>query len=336
MKAAVITKTNMPWEILDKPIPEPGAGQVLIKIHSCGLCGTDLHVHHGLLPVRLPCIPGHEPVGEIVATGPGVTTLNVKDRVGVFWHQRGCGRCSLCQRGLQIYCTQCPQGTNTWIGMGGGMAEYMLAWASGCELLPEGLSYSHAAPIFCAGFTVASGFYNATPKPGETIGIFGIGGLGHLAIQFAKAKGHPVIAITEHEEKRELAKQFGANEVVVAKGRFVDQILELGGLDVLLHTGNASATITELLGAMKPEGRIVIMGIDKAPFTAPPMALISKQLRIVGSTQNRRADLYDILQLTAKGVIQPMIEEYTLNEIQTVVQRLEEGKIRLRAVVNIA
>jgi D-arabinose 1-dehydrogenase-like Zn-dependent alcohol dehydrogenase len=220
--------------------------------------------------------------------------------------------------------------------MGGGMAEYMLAWASGCELLPEGLSYSHAAPIFCAGFTVASGFYNATPKPGETIGIFGIGGLGHLAIQFAKAKGHPVIAITEHEEKRELAKQFGANEVVVAKGRFVDQILELGGLDVLLHTGNASATITELLGAMKPEGRIVIMGIDKAPFTAPPMALISKQLRIVGSTQNRRADLYDILQLTAKGVIQPMIEEYTLNEIQTVVQRLEEGKIRLRAVVNIA
>lgn len=336
MKAAVITKVNMPWEIIEKPIPEPGAGQVLIKIHACGLCGTDLHVHHGLFSVPLPCIPGHEPVGEIVAVGPGVTHLNVQDRVGVFWHQRGCGRCSLCQSGLQIYCTQCPNGTNTWIGMGGGMAEYMLAWASGCVLLPDGLSYQAAAPIFCAGFTIASGFYNASPKPGERVGIFGIGGLGHLAIQFAKAKGHPVVAITEHEEKRELAKRFGADEVVVAKDRFVDQILASGGLDVLLHTGNASATITELLGAMRPEGRVVIMGIDKTPFTAPPMALISKQLRIVGSTQNRRADLYDILQLTAKGVIRPMIEEFSLNEIQDVVQRLERGTIRLRAVVNIA
>jgi D-arabinose 1-dehydrogenase-like Zn-dependent alcohol dehydrogenase len=191
--------------------------------------------------------------------------------------------------------------------MGGGMAEYMIAWASGCALLPDGLSYLNAAPIFCAGFTIASGFHNGKPKPGETVGVFGIGGLGHLAIQYAKAKGHRVIAITEHEEKCEVAKKLGADAAVVAGAHLVEEIQALGGIDVLLHTGNASSTITTLLEAMNPEGRIVIMGIDKTPIQASPMSLISKQLRIIGSTQNKRRDLYEILQLAAAGKVTTMI-----------------------------
>lgn len=333
MKAIAITEYNKPWTIIEKPTPEPSGGQVLIKIHACGLCGTDLHVHHGLLPVPLPCVPGHEPVGEIVSVGPGVVDLHVGDRVGVFWHQRGCGRCQACQMGQPIYCTQCPAQTNTWIGMGGGMAEYMLAWSTGCALLPDGLPYSLAAPLFCAGFTVASGFTNGEPKPGETIGVFGIGGLGHIAIQYAKAKGHRVIAITEHEDKIGPAKSFGADHAVLAQGAFVEQITALGGIDLLLHTGNASRTITSLLGSMRPEGRIVIMGIDNSPMVAPPLALISKQLRIIGSTQNHRKDLYDILKLAASGSITPMIEEYPLKELPAAVKRLEAGKVRMRAVI---
>lgn len=334
MKAALITKINSPWEIVERLKPIPLAGQVLIKVHSCGLCGTDLHVHHGDFPVPLPCIPGHEPVGEVVEVGPGVTDLVLGDRVGVFWHQRGCGRCPSCQMGQPMYCCNCPKGTDTWIGMGGGMAEYMLAWASGCELLPEKLSYQAAAPLFCAGYTISSGFHNGFPKPGETIGVFGIGGLGHLAIQYAKAKGHCVIAITEHEDKIDLAKQLGADEVVVVGAGFVDQIRAIGGIDVLLHTGNASKNITALLEAMNPEGRIVIMGIDKSPIEAPVMSMIHKQLRIVGSTQNKRRDLYDILQLAAAGRIKPMIESYGLQDLPAVVKRLEEGKVRFRAVVD--
>lgn len=334
MKAAVITRINTPWEIMEKPQPQPKDGQVLIKIHACGLCGTDLHVHHGLFPVPLPCIPGHEPVGEIVSVGPGVTDLKVNDRVGVFWHQRGCGRCQICQSGYPKYCSECPNQTNTWVGMGGGMAEYMLAWSSGCALIPDELSYLNAAPLFCAGYTIASGFHNGRPKPGETIGVFGIGGLGHLAIQYAKAKGHSVVAITEHEEKRDLAKKLGADEVVVTGPRLIDNVKALGGIDVLLHTGNAGSTITQLLEAMKPEGRIVIMGIDKTPLQAPPMAIISKQLRIIGSTQNKRRDLFEILQLAARGKVTPMIEVYRLEDIQSVVKKLEEGKIRFRAVIN--
>lgn len=334
MKAAVITKVNSPWEIVERPKPSPQAGQVLIKVHACGLCGTDLHVHHGLFPVPLPCVPGHEPVGEIVEVGPGVTDLVVGDRVGVFWHQRGCGRCTMCQKGMPMYCVSCPKGTDTWIGMGGGMSEYMLAWASGCALLPDKLSYQFAAPLFCAGYTISSGFHNGYPQPGDRIGVFGIGGLGHLAIQYAKAKGHPVVAITEHEEKRELAKQLGADEVVVTKEGYVDQIRTLGGIDVLLHTGNASKNITALLEAMNPRGRVVIMGIDKSPIEAPVMSLIHKQLYIVGSTQNKRSDLYDILKVAAEGKIKPIIEQYTLKDLPDVVKRLEEGKVRMRAVFN--
>jgi D-arabinose 1-dehydrogenase-like Zn-dependent alcohol dehydrogenase len=218
--------------------------------------------------------------------------------------------------------------------MGGGMAEYMLAWASGCALLPDNLSYQHAAPLFCAGFTIASGYHNGKPKPGETVGVFGIGGLGHLAIQYAKAKGHRVIAITEHEEKRALAAKLGADAAIVTGKNFVHEVEEQGGIDVLLHTGNASTTITSLLPAMNTEGRVVIMGIDPTPIQASPMVLTSKQLRLIGSTQNKRRDLYEILKYAAEGKVTPMIEEYRLDDIQSVVKRLEEGKVRFRAVIN--
>jgi D-arabinose 1-dehydrogenase-like Zn-dependent alcohol dehydrogenase len=334
MKAAVFTKLNSPWEILEKPVPEPKEGQVLIKIHASGLCGTDLHVHHGLFKVPLPCLLGHEPVGEIVAKGPGVLNLNIGDRVGVSWSQRGCGRCHECQCDEMKYCTHTPDQQDTWIGMGGGMAEYMLAWGSGCTLLPSTLSYQVAAPLFCAGFTIASGFNNGHVRPGETVAIFGVGGLGHLAIQYAKAKGNRVMAITEKKEKCELARSLGADDVFVVDEKLIENIQAAGGIDVLLHTGNSSAVITRLLDAMNPEGRVVIMGIDKEPFVAPPMTLISKQLRICGSKQNNKKDLVDILDLAAKGLVKPMIEVYKLDQIQEVIQKLEAGKVRFRAVVS--
>jgi len=329
MKAAILEKNNTPWKIVEKETPEPKEGQVLIKIKASGLCGTDLHIHHGLMPAPLPAVIGHEPVGEIVKLGSGVTDLKVGDRVGVSWVQRGCGRCSICQGKNPNYCSHAI----TWKDTGGGMAEYMIAWASGCTLLPEKLSYEKAAPLFCAGFTIASGFWNGRPRPGETVAVYGIGGLGHLAIQYAKAKGHRVIAITHQENKRELAKSLGADEVCIVHDKISDEISALGGIDLLLHTGNASALITPLLAAMNPEGRVVIMGIADSPVQAHPLQIIPKQISIIGSCQSKRSDLVDILELTAEGKVKPMIEVYTLNEINHVIDRLQQGSVRFRAVI---
>jgi len=330
MQAVQITQTNSLWEIRQIPIPEPKEGQVLIKIHASGLCGTDLHVHHGLMPVQLPCTPGHEPAGEIVKRGPGVIDFNVGDRVGVSWIQRGCGRCTTCQSKEPLYCPH----SQTWKDLGGGMAEYMLAWADGCTLLPEDLSYIEAAPLFCAGYTIASGFHNGHPRPGDIVAVSGVGGLGHLAIQYAKAKGHRVIAITGHSEKKQVAKELGADLVVVPGDNMLSEIASFGGIDILLHTGNASDRITALLGAMNPEGRVVIMGIAETPLIAHPFQLIHHQVSIIGSMQYKRSYLVDILNLTAAQKIRPMIEVYSLDQLPDVVERLQSGRVRFRAVVS--
>jgi len=334
MKAAVLHALGEPCEIEERAIPDPQEGQVLIKIHASGLCGTDLHVQHGVLPVSLPVVLGHEPVGEIVSVGPGVLHLNVGDRVGVSWVQRGCGRCEYCQGENPKYCSDSGDMSHTWVGMGGGMAEYMLAWASGVTLLPDALSYELAAPLFCAGFTIASGFHNAAPKPKERVAVYGVGGLGHLAVQYAKAKGHPVIALTSKEDKCVLAKQLGADEAFLVDDKILDRIQAVGGIDILLHTGNASHAITSLLPAMRPEGRVVLMGLDRSSFQAPPLQMITKQLRIIGSMQNRRSDLVDILHVAAKGFVKPMIEIYRLDDLSSVFKRLEDGKVRFRAVIS--
>lgn len=333
MKAAVLEKFNAPWTIKELPQPKPQSGQILIKVHASGLCGTDLHIHHGIMPISLPLVCGHEPVGEIVEVGAGVENLKVGDRVGVCWNQKGCGRCPSCQSQRELYCMGSPKGPQTWMNLGGGNSEFMLAWAAGCILLPEKLSYEYAAPLFCAGYTIASGYANAHPKPGERIAVLGIGGLGHLALQYAKAKGHPVIALTHSAEKVDLLKSFGADEIVVIKKHVGKELAAVGGADIILGTGNSCKVSSESLEGLLPEGRFIGMGIDTEEMRASPVLLLSKQLTIKGSKQNKRADLIDILSLAAKGKVKPMVELYSLEEINHVLTRLNEGKVRFRAVI---
>jgi D-arabinose 1-dehydrogenase-like Zn-dependent alcohol dehydrogenase len=183
MRAAVIEEFNQPWQVRDVPDPKAGAGQVVVKVHASGMCFTDLHAHHGVFPLKPPFVAGHEPAGVIVEVGAGVTDLRVGDRVGVFWNQKGCGRCAVCQAGRG---SACPD-AQSWMHLGGSNAEFMLAWASGCALIPDGVSFEAAAPMFCAGYTTMSGLRNADPKPGERVAVLGVGGLGHLALQLAKA-----------------------------------------------------------------------------------------------------------------------------------------------------
>ena len=332
MRAAVITELNRPWKIQDLPDPKPRAGQVLIRIRASGLCGTDLHVHRGHMPVTLPLVAGHEPVGVVAELGPGVTDYRVGDRVGVSWSQKGCGRCRFCQEGRSRYCAE----SQTWESMGGGNAELMLAWAAGCTLIPAGLADEEAAPIFCAGFTVLSGLRNAAPRPGDRVAVLGIGGLGHLAIQYAAALGLDVVALTGTESKSDEARQLGARDVVATRGDLGQALADAGGADVILGTTNSAAQVTSALKGLRPEGRLVNMGALDGPIQADSMHFLGRQIRLIGSMQNERRDLVEALELAAAKKVKPMVEVYPFEKINEARDRLAEGKVRYRAVIRLA
>lgn len=330
MRAAVITKLNSPWEVQNLPDPRPLPGQVLIRIHASGMCGTDVHVHHGHLPCKLPIVAGHEPVGEVVEVGAGVTSVVVGDRVGVCWVQKGCGRCRFCQEGRPIYCAS----QQTWMQVGGGNSELMLAWAEGCTKIPDGLAYELAAPVFCAGFTVMSGLRSAAPRPGDRIAVIGIGGLGHLAVQYAAALGLETIVVTSSADKIKFAKELGASEAVVAGDDPGKALAAIGGVDVILSTTNSAKQVGQAISGLRPEGRLVGMGFVDGPIAiADQGSLLMKQLRVLGSSQNQRRDLVEALELVASGKVKPILETYPLDKVNEVFERVESGKVRFRAVI---
>jgi 2-desacetyl-2-hydroxyethyl bacteriochlorophyllide A dehydrogenase len=329
MKATLMTAVKQPLVTRDVPDPQPGPGQVRIRLHATGVCGTDVHVWYGELPVPLPIIPGHEPVGEIDTLGSGVRSVKVGDRVGVAWFQAGCGRCSYCQKKQIKFCAE----PKTWITNGGGYAEYMIAEAEGCTLLPDGLAWEPAAPIFCGGFSAMSAYRAAKPQAGERVAVIGIGGLGHLAVQIAKAMGHPVIAITNSKDKQREAREMGADEVLVVKDHAGQELLEMGGADAVLSFSPSMKQNSEVLQGLRPGGRFVTTAVSADPIQADPVQMLFKQTSIIGSAQNDPADLVDIVRLVAEGKVKPRLEMYLIDEINRVLVRLAEGKVRYRAVV---
>ncbi len=280
MRAAVITEFNAPWQIRDVSDVRPAPGQVVIRVRASGMCGTDLHVHHGVFPLKPPFVAGHEPTGDVVELGAGVTDLEVGDRVGVFWNQKGCGRCEVCQRGRPDHCRD----AQSWMHVGGGNSELMIAWASGCALLPDGVSYEDAAPIFCAGYTVMSGLRNATPLPGERVAVLGVGGLGHLAVQLAKAVGLETFAITGQADKQRELRELGADEVVLSGDDAGKALVAVGGADIILSTTNSAKQISAAFAGLRPGGRLINMGVADGPIAIDPMTLMFGQRQLRGSS----------------------------------------------------
>jgi len=268
---------------------------------------------------------GHEPVGEIVEIGPGVTSRKFGDRVGVGWVQKGCGRCEWCLRGKK---ESCPNAINTGIGLQGSHAEYMLAYADATMLIPDGLSYEQAAPIFCAGYTVWSGLRLAEPKPHERIAVVGIGGLGHLALQYSKASGFDTIAVTQSKDKEKMIREMGADEVV-ANG---EKLMAAGGADVLLATSNSWVATADAARGMRPYGRIILMGVGPEPMNYTP-ELMFKRVALIGSSQNGPEYLYEALDYAAKGKVKVIAETYKLDDIGKAYDRVADGKVRFRAVI---
>ena len=329
MKAAVVPKIGGKWEVKEVPTPHPATNQVLIKIHASGLCYTDVHITEGHMPIgAFPRTIGHEPAGEIVEVGEGVTSRTIGDRVGVPLFQASCGRCEWCLRGKPMFCAQM---IGTSIGIQGSHAEYMVAYADATMLLPDGLAYDQAAPVFCAGYTVWSGLRWANPKPQERIAVVGIGGLGHLALQYSKAAGFETIAITHSKDKEELAHKLGA-DIVVSDGQ---GLRDAGGTDIILATSNSYKAAADTLRGLRPDGRLMFIGGSDEPFTIPsPGELLFNRHQIIGSSQNGREYLYEALDYVAKGKVKVMVETFPLDEIADAYEKVANGKVRFRAVIN--
>lgn len=327
MRAIAITEFNQPWKLIDLADPRPAPGQVLIRVRCSGMCGTDMHIHHGAYPLPLPLVTGHEPTGEIVEVGAGVDTFKVGDRVGVSWNQKACGRCPACQIGAP-----CPN-SQTWMHLGGGNSERMLAWAEGCTLIPDGLSLEDAAPLFCAGYTVMSALRNATPRPGERVAVLGVGGLGHLAVQISHALGLETLAITGQEAKRRELLDLGADEVLVGGDDPGKALRDAGGADIVISTTNVARQIGQAFLGLRPRGRLLNTGFPDGPIALDPTAAVFGQLEFRGSTQDSRRDLREVLDLAARGKVKPTIELYPLDQANRARERLAAGKVRYRAVL---
>ena len=332
MLAAVVPSINGKWEVKEVPTPQVNTNQVLLKIHASGICYTDVHITKGGLGVKFPHTIGHEPAGEIVDLGEGVTTRKVGDMVGVPWLQSTCGRCEWCQRGKLFFC---PNHIGTGINIAGGHAEYMVAYADATQIIPNGLSYDQAAPIFCAGYTVYSGLRLADPKPHERVAVVGIGALGHLGIQYSKAAGFETIAVTHSKDKEELAYKLGADSVVSDGEGLLKEGLHdgAGGADVILATSNSYKATADSIKGLRPDGRVVLMGVSTTePLTISPEILF-KRARIIGSTQNDREHLYEALDYVAKGKVRVMTEMFPLEEISNAYDKVANGNVRFKAVI---
>jgi alcohol dehydrogenase len=328
MLAAVVPSVNGKWEVKEVATPRPAVNQVLIKMQASGICYTDVHATHGALGVKFPYTIGHEPAGEIVELGEGVTTRKVGDRVGVPWFQSTCGRCEWCQRGKLLFC---PNHIATGVNIAGGHAEYMVAYANATQLIPNGLSYDQAAPIFCAGYTVYSGLRLADPKPHERIAVVGIGALGHLGIQYSKAAGFETIAVTHSKDKEELAYKLGADSVV-SDGEAL--LKDAEGADVILATSNSYKATADAIKGIRPDGRAILMGVSSTETLTVPPEILFKRIRIIGSTQNDREHLYEALDYVAKGKVKVMTEISPLEEISNAYDKVANGNVRFKAVVN--
>jgi alcohol dehydrogenase len=330
MFAAVVPGANQKWEIRDVPLPRPSPSQVLVRIRASGLCFSDIHLAQGkMAPVSFPAVLGHEPVGEVVELGSAVKTVSVGDRVGTNTLQRGCGRCEWCQRGKELYCGNAVM---LMVHQSGSHAEYMLAEERALFFLPDNLSYEQAAPLFCAGSTVWSGIREANPMPTDRIAVVGIGGLGHLAIQYAKAAGHIVLALSRSAEKRRLAVALGADEVV-ADG---NELKQVGGADIILSTANSYSAAVEAMTGLRPEGRVVLMGLQDEDMVLPEKLvpqMIGYRQRIIGSQQNGREFQQESLQIAAAGKVKVYTETYKFSELGTAVDRVAQGAVRFRAVL---
>ncbi|QPC91630.1 alcohol dehydrogenase AdhP [Mesorhizobium sp. INR15] len=338
MHAAVVTGFGKPLEFREWDIPTPGAGQILVKTEACGVCHTDLHAARGDWPLKPtpPFIPGHEGIGRVTAVGAGATIVKEGDRVGVPWLYSACGHCEHCLAAWETVCGEAQFGGYT---KNGGFAEYILADPNYVAHIPNGLTPREAAPLICAGITTYKGIKVADVRPGEWMAISGAGGLGHLAIQYAKAMGLQVCAIDIDDGKLALAKSLGADLVVNAKSPDAVEAVRKGtggGAHGVLITAPSLGAFKQGIAMARKRGTCVLVGLPPGEFPVPLFDMVANCITIRGSFVGTREDMAETLAFAADGKIKADIEMQPLSAINAVFDRLEHGKVAGRIVLDFA
>jgi alcohol dehydrogenase, propanol-preferring len=336
MRAAVVPAIGAPLEIRDVPVPEPGPGQVLVRIEASGLCHTDIHAARGEWPAkpRIPLIPGHEGVGRVVSIGAEVDAGVVGQRVALPWLGRACGTCRYCVSGWETYCSAAQY---TGYTMDGSYAEYAVGYASHVVRVPEGVSSFDAAPLTCAGVTTYKALKVARPQPTETAMIVGIGGLGHLALQYARIFGTTTVAVDVEDEKLDLAKQLGADHVVDGRGDQAARLARLGGVDLAVVTVPSPAAMAAAHAALNPNGRLVIVGLPADnTFRLPIFETVLKGISVIGSLVGTRNDLAECFTLHAQGHTKVVARTRRLEEVNDCFEEVLAGTVPARLVFDLA
>jgi propanol-preferring alcohol dehydrogenase len=336
MRAAILPDFAQPLRIEEVPTPVPEADEVLMQVEVCGVCHSDLHIAQGDLAgfraaTKARVIPGHEVIGRVVAKGAAVEHLAVGDRVGVAWLHSACGVCEQCREGLE---NLCRKGVVTGMMVDGGYAEFMRAKASHALKIPDALDSAEAAPLFCAGVTVYRALCNAGVGRDQRVAVFGIGGLGHLAVQIARAFGADVIGLDVSADKLALARELGASATFdVTDADTIKSVRKLGGVHVAVVTSAAKAAYDMAVRCLRPAGTLAVVGLPAEPLAFQALSLVGSEIRIVSAAVGTRDDLRATLELAVAGKVRCRIEQVPLDRVNDVFARMERGAINGRMVL---
>jgi D-arabinose 1-dehydrogenase-like Zn-dependent alcohol dehydrogenase len=332
MKAVQVSAPGAPLEVVEREVPEPGPGEVRIKVEACGICHSDAFVVDGTFPgIGYPAVPGHEVAGRIDAMGADVQAWSVGQRVGVGWFGGRCGYCPQCRRGDFVNCANLRV---PGISYTGGFAEYMVAPAHALAAIPDDLSAADAAPLLCAGITTYNALRHSGARGGDLVAVLGVGGLGHLGIQFAAKLGFETVAIARGPEKEELALRLGARRYLDSRAVDVAAVLrEMGGARVILATATSSKAMSAVIDGLGIDGTLLVVGATADPIEVTPLQLIGRRASVSGWPSGTAADSEDTLRFSVLTSVRPMIETLPLERGPEGYRRMMQGEARFRVVL---
>jgi D-arabinose 1-dehydrogenase-like Zn-dependent alcohol dehydrogenase len=332
MRAVQVAEKGGDFELVEREVPSPGRDEALVRVHACGVCHSDMLAKEGLFPgVTFPIVPGHEIAGEIAELGEGVEGWETGQRVGVGWFGGNCGWCESCRRGDFIACAHMGIPGVTFDG---GYADYVVVKSSALALIPDDLADEDAAPLLCAGITTFNALRNSGAVGGDLVAVLGVGGLGHLAIQFAAKLGFRTVAIARGTDKEPLARDLGADEYVDSTAGDPGEALQaLGGAKVILSTISSGDANSAMIGGLGPRGRLIVVGASPEAIDAPPLALIGRNLEVAGHASGTSMDSEDTLAFSSQVGVRPRIETLPLERASEAYEKMMAGDARFRMVL---
>jgi D-arabinose 1-dehydrogenase-like Zn-dependent alcohol dehydrogenase len=326
-----VVKAGGPLEVVTREVPEPAAGQVRVRVQACGVCHSDLFTYYGAFPIEYPRVPGHEIVGTVDAVGEGVTQWKVGQRVGIGWYGGHCGKCEPCRRGDHVCCViaQVPG-----ISYDGGYADYVVAPAMALAAVPDALSGVEAGPLLCAGITTFNAIRNSGAQPPDVVAILGIGGLGHLGVQYASKMGYTTVAIARGADKAQFAHDLGAHYYIDNAAQDVSaELQKLGGARTIIATVTDADTMSASIGGLGHQGKLVILGVPGDPLKVPAVPLILQKRAVAGWPSGTSIDSEDTLKFSSLFGVKALIEKYPLDKAPEAFERMMSGKARFRVVL---